>query len=173
MNNVKSEIKAIEISLKEAYRKWPEFKKYLISIGCPKSDAEDIFQEALVVYSRKLSLPEFKLTVDPYHYIKGVCKLIWYNQARKNSKNRKVEFEDDIIIENDDWFQKEMKLQRIEQAIHQIGKQCQQLLNLFYNLGKSMSEIAQKLDLRNDKVAKVQKYRCINKVKDIIRSQNV
>ncbi len=173
MSKLKSEPKEIEISLKDAYKKWPEFRKYLISIGCNKSDAEDIFQEALLVYSRKLSIPEFELTAEPYHYIKGVCRLIWYNQSRKNSKNRKVDYEDDIIIEDDDWFQKEMKLQRIEQAISKIGQQCQQLLNMFYNLGKSMREIAQKLDLRNDKVAKVQKYRCINKVKDIIRSQNV
>ena len=71
----------------------------------------------------------------------------------------------------DDWFQKEMKLRTIEDALLKIGKQCQELLQLFYGAGMSMVDIAKKLGLRNDKVVKSQKYRCINKVKDVIRSQ--
>lgn len=61
-----------------------------------------------------------------------------------------------------------MASKRIEDALLQIGKQCQQILQLFYGLGLNMVDIAKKVGLRNDKVAKAQKYRCINKVKEII-----
>ncbi|MNF17679.1 hypothetical protein D3C80_2213310 [compost metagenome] len=40
---------------------------------------------------------------------------------------------------------------------------------MFYGLGWNMVEIAKKLDFRNDKVAKAQKYRCIQKAKDLVQ----
>lgn len=55
----------------------------------------------------------------------------------------------------------------MEKALTQIGKKCQELLELFYGFGKSMAEIAKKLDFRNEKVAKAQKYKCIQKAKEI------
>lgn len=158
-------------TLKALYKKCPNMKRLMKSYGCPSSDAEDIFQEALLIYSKKVSDPSFDLTTEPFFYVKNTCKLLWFNQIRKEGKNLKTELLENIAEYNDDWFQKEMKLQNIEKAITQIGKQCQELLKLFYSLKFSMTDIAKKLGFSNDKVAKSQKYRCISKLKDIIRSQ--
>lgn len=163
--------KSISQELKALYKKWPDIRRFMKTLSCNSTDAEDIFQEALLIYSRKISEPDFTLTVEPFHYVKNTCKFLWYNQARKERKILKTEISENIADYENDWFQKEMKLKSIEDAILKIGKQCQELLKMFYGLGKSMIEIAKKLDFRNDKVAKVQKYRCINKVKDIIQSQ--
>lgn len=164
--------KELAAELKALYKKWPDVKRYLRSIGCKSTDAEDLFQEALLIYTRKLEDPNFVLTVAPFHYVKNTCKFLWYNQARKEGKYQKVEIHENFTEEDDDWFQKELKLRSIEDAISKIGKKCQDLLKMFYGLGYSMIEIAKKLDLRNDKVAKVQKYRCLNKVKDLVRPQS-
>ena len=157
-------------TLKALYKKWPDVKRYMRSVGCKSTDAEDIFQEALLIFTRKLKEPEFELTVEPFHYVKNTCKFLWYNQSRKEGKIQKTEYNENFAEYENDWFQKEMKLRSIENAISKIGKQCQDLLKFFYGLGWNMVEIAKKLGLRNDKVAKAQKYRCINKVKDQIRS---
>ncbi|MCH2224820.1 MAG: sigma-70 family RNA polymerase sigma factor [Crocinitomicaceae bacterium] len=159
--------------LKALYKKWPDVKRYLKTYGCSSTDAEDLFQEALLIYIRKIEDPTFELTVAPFHYVKNTCKYLWYNQARKEGKKQKTEIHENIAdIEDDDWFQKEMKLQRIEHAISKIGKQCQEILKLFYGKSWSMSEIAKKVGLRNDKVVKAQKYRCINKVKDQVNEEH-
>ncbi len=163
----------IDSILKGLYKKWPDIKRYLKSIGCASNDAEDIFQESLLIFNRKLNDPDFELTVDPFHYVKNTCKFLWYNLSRKENKNPKVQVTENLQEFETEWFEKELKLQQIEKAISQIGKQCQQILKMFYGLGHSMVEIAKTLGLRNDKVAKVQKYRCITKVKDIVRLQNV
>ncbi len=155
--------------LRDLYRKWPDIKRHLKTLGCSATDAEDIFQEALLIFMRKLEDPAFELTVQPFFYVKNTCKFLWYNLSRKESKHRKVELSDNFAEFEGEWFQKEMKLRSIESALSRIGKQCQELLKRFYGLGESMSDIARKLGLRNDKVAKVQKYRCITKVKDLIR----
>jgi RNA polymerase sigma factor (sigma-70 family) len=158
--------------LKALYKKWPDVHRYLKALGCKTADAEDIFQEALLIYARKNEGTEFNLTVAPFHYIKNTCKYIWYNQARKERKHPTVELEDFTEFIDDDWFQKELKLKQIENAISHIGEKCQLLLKLFYGLGMSMADIAKKLDFRNDKVAKAQKYRCIHSVKEIVQNQS-
>ena len=157
-------------TLKTLYRKLPDIKRYLATLGCATSDAEDIFQEALLIFSRKLDEPNFELTVVPFHYVKNTCKFIWYNASRKKAKMRTEEITDTPDFEDEQWIEKELKLRRIETAITQIGQKCQQLLKLFYGKGISMSEIAKKLGMRNDKVAKAQKYRCIHKVKEVLES---
>lgn len=99
---------------------------------------------------------------------------MWYNQSRKEGKNRQTELHENFSEEeNDEWILNELKLRSIEKAMSQIGKQCQQLLQMFYGLGLSMSDIAKKIGLRNDKVAKVQKFRCITKVKEIVLNGSV
>ena len=169
---IKSEKNQIDINkeLKALYRKWPDVKRFMRSVGCKSTDAEDIFQEALLIYTRKLNDPTFDLTVEPFHYVKNTCKFLWYNQTRKEGKIQKTEFNENFAQDEDEWFQKEMKLRSIEDALSKIGKQCQDLLKFFYGLGWSMVDNAKKLGMRNDKVAKAQKYRCINKVKEQIRS---
>lgn len=157
-------------TLRELYRKLPDIKRFLASMGCPTTDAEDVFQEALLIFSRKLDEPDFELTVEPFHYVKNTCKFIWYNASRKNAKMRTEEISDAPDFEDNQWIEKELKLRRIETAITKIGQKCQQLLKMFYGGGSTMSEIAQKLGFRNDKVAKAQKYRCIHKVKEALEN---
>jgi RNA polymerase sigma factor (sigma-70 family) len=163
--------KEIEKELKKLYKKWPEMKRFLATIGCFTLDAEDIFQEALVVFARKQEDPSFVLTVEPFYYVKSTCKLLWYNEARKQSKFPTVELSNEEIAMDDAWFQKEMKLRTIESALKNLGKQCQEILELFYGLGWNMVDIAKKIGLRNDKVVKTQKYRCLQKAKELTEAQ--
>ncbi|MFT5725744.1 MAG: DNA-directed RNA polymerase specialized sigma24 family protein [Bacteroidia bacterium] len=122
---------------KELYDSWPDIKRFMKTVGCGSTDAEDIFQEALLIFMRKLEDPSFELTVAPFHYVKNTCKLLWYNQARKQAKHQKIELDENVAELDDDWFQKELKLRSVEDAISKIGAQCQDLLKMFYGLGKS------------------------------------
>lgn len=173
MNHSQKDQIEINKELKSLYKKWPDIKRFMRTIGCKRTDAEDIFQEALLIYTRKLNDVNFELTVEPFHYVKNTCKFLWYNQARKAKHVQKTELHENFAEFEDDWFQKEMKLRSIETALSKIGKQCQDLLKLFYGFGWNMVDIAKKLGMRNDKVAKAQKYRCINKVKDQLRSEQI
>lgn len=170
MNKQESEIR---IELKALYKRWPEVRRFLSTIGCNANNAEDIFQEALVIFIRKKEDPTFILTVEPFFYVRNTCKLLWYNQARKEGKNPTFALEQDVIDQNDDWFKKESQLRRIENAIQLLGEQCRQILKLFYGAGIAMSEIAKKVGLRNEKVVKAQKYRCLQKAKEKVRALQV
>lgn len=157
-----------EINLKELYKKWPFIKRYLKSLGCMKNDAEDIFQEAILILFRKIEDNNFELTVEPIYYVQNTCKLIWYNQMRKEEKKITFQLEKDVEDIQDEWFEKESKLQSIEEVFLKIGERCQEILKLFYGDNLSMEMIAKKIGLRNEKVVKAQKYRCIHKIKELV-----
>jgi DNA-directed RNA polymerase specialized sigma24 family protein len=157
----------LEKELAILYKKFPEAKRLLIKLGCPAIETEDLFQEALLIYTRKKQGNTLALTVEPIYYVKNVCKLLWYNQSRKIGKKSFFEIDQELIsIDSSDWFKEEMQLQKVELALMQIGKKCQELLHLFYGLGLNMLDIAKKIGLRNEKVVKAQKYRCIQKAKE-------
>lgn len=124
MKNLETIRENKDAELRELYKKWPDVKKYLRSKDCNTSEAEDIFQEALLIFSRKIDDPSFELTVDSFHYVKSTCKFIWYNSSRKNSKQRTGELHDNISEEESDWIIKELRLRQLENAILKIGKQC-------------------------------------------------
>jgi RNA polymerase sigma factor (sigma-70 family) len=159
--------------LKQLYRKWPDIRKFLKTLGCDSVSAEDIFQEALLIYVRKRESADFELTVEPFFYVRNTCKLLWYNQARKEQKQVSTELSEHIAATEDQWFEKEMKIREVESTLEKLGAQCQELLQLFYGLGWNMVDIAKKIGLRNDKVAKAQKYRCLQKAKELIQEKEL
>ncbi len=171
MQGKKPNLIEIEKELKLLYKKWPEFKKYLKMLGCPGQVAEDLFQESLLIYTRKKQEPNFVLTVEAFYYVRNTGKLLWYNQARKEKKQATFSLESDVEELNDDWFRKEMLFKKMEFAIEKLDNKCQEILQLFYGLGWNMVDIAKKVGLRNDKVAKAQKYRCLNKAKEWVAEQ--
>lgn len=165
--------KEIQKEILQLYTYRTEVKKLMLSLGCDASLAEDIFQEALIIYLQKKREETFEFSFAPIHYIKQTCKFLWFSEARKNQRNPIVSGDFDFSAEEQDWFEKEQKMRLMEAAFERLGKQCKELLQLFYGLGKSMVEIAKKLDMRNEKVAKAQKYRCIQKAKELVGSVSV
>lgn len=156
--------------LKTLYKQWPDIRKFLKSKGCPATDAEDLFQEALVIFCRKKQETDFLLSVEPFHYVKNICKLLWYNEARRRQKHPGIELTPDMQAPENDWMQREMQMIGIEKALGKLGRQCQEILQLFYGLGWKMDAIARKTGLRSDKVVKAQKYRCLHKAKELVQN---
>lgn len=159
--------------LKQLYKKFPDIKKYLATMSCDSVTAEDLFQEALLIYARKRKQEDFVLTVEPFFFVKSTCRLLWMNEARKIQGARTQSLEYDVPEVTDDWMAKEFKIRSIEEKLSEIGEQCKELLQLFYAKGLNMVDIASKIGLRNDKVAKAQKYRCIQKLKDKLSEESI
>lgn len=159
----------VKKELNVLYKHLPEVKRLLRSFGCDALTAEDIFQESLIIYLRKKNDPGFDFQLAPIHFIKQTCKLLWYNAARKEQKHGAVGLDFEPEETPDAWMEKELQYKQLESALAKIGRQCKELLHLFYGLGWNMVDIAKKLDFRNDKVAKAQKYRCIQKAKDLVQ----
>ncbi len=170
MDKVIYNSKEVKKELNVLYKHFPEVKRLLRSFGCDTVTAEDLFQEALIIYLRKKNTPDFQFELAPVHFIKQTCKLLWFNESRKEQK----QVIDIDLSETDNlWIEKEMQFKQLEAALSQIGEKCKDLLHLFYGLGWNMVDIAKKLDFRSDKVAKAQKYRCIQKAKELVQESQL
>ena len=63
--------------MKSIYAYLPVVKKFVIKNNGTHQEAEDIFQEGLVIFCNKIKNYEFVLTCSINKYVYSVCKLLW------------------------------------------------------------------------------------------------
>jgi RNA polymerase sigma factor (sigma-70 family) len=144
-------------------------KKLILKNGGTESDAEDIYQEALIVLIKKIQNHNFQLSCSINTYLYSVSKNLWADALKKKQRSFDVDIEKfDFSFSHEDFeiIETESQFRLAEQAINQLGEVCKQLLNLFYFEKLDYITIAKRLQFSSDKVAKNQKYRCIEKAKD-------
>lgn len=166
--------KQIKKASEKLYVYFPVVKKLVLKNNGSKEDAEDIYQEALLIFIRKANDADFKLTSSLNTYLYSVCRFLWNDELKKRNK-KPVSIEDYKmeVLQNDDIAEtvaNEAQNKLAEKAFKMIGEKCQQLLQLFYFEKLSMKTIAEKLGFSTEKVAKNQKYRCIEKTKEHLKN---
>ena len=150
------------------YAYFPVIQKWLVANGCEKNQTQDIFQQALLVLCEKVQDPKFELTANIETYLFSVSKFVWYNQARKDRKESASyisEIELEASNDLDALLEKETKLDYAFKALELISEKCKSMLQLFYLKKKSMTELAQEFGFKSEKVAKNQKYKCLQYAK--------
>jgi RNA polymerase sigma factor (sigma-70 family) len=150
------------------YAYFPVIQKWLVANGCEKNQSQDVFQQALLVLCEKCQDPKFELTASIETYLFSVSKFVWYNYSRKNSRKnlplRQVPTELLELTASNDLdalYEKETKLDYAFKALEQISERCRTILQLFYLKKKTMAEIAKQFSFKSEKIAKNQKYKCL------------
>ncbi|SDB62725.1 RNA polymerase sigma factor, sigma-70 family [Flavobacteriaceae bacterium MAR_2010_188] len=126
-------------AFQKLYRLYPKIETLIRSKGGQEQDAKDVFQEGLIIIYRNLQKSDFKLTSSFYTYLHSVCRFLWSDMQKKNSKTTSETFElnqEEIphLIDG------EKKYRLAEMAFSELGERCQQLLLLFYHQKKSFIE---------------------------------
>lgn len=154
------------------YDYFPVIQKWLVANGCEKNQTQDIFQQALLVLCEKVQDPAFELSAKIETYLFSVSKFVWYNYARKNSgKNLPLKQVPTELLELeasndlDALYEKETKLDYAFKALELISERCKAMLQLFYLKKKTMAELAKEFGFKSEKVAKNQKYKCLQYAK--------
>lgn len=156
-------------AFKQLYSLYPRIEKLVLSKGGEKSDAQDVFQEALIILNRNLEQSNFKLTASFYTYLYSVSRFVWKDMQSKFTTQELHELKDNEVS----IFQhvlEEKKYRFAENAFRELGERCQQLLQLFYVQKITFSVIATMMQFKSEKVAKNQKYKCLKKAKDIYQN---
>ena len=156
-------------AFKQLYSLYPRIEKLVLSKGGEKSDAQDVFQEALIILNRNLEQSDFKLTASFYTYLYSVSRFVWKDMQTKFTTQELHDLKDNKVS----IFQhvlEEKKYRFAENAFRELGERCQQLLQLFYVQKITFSVIATMMQFKSEKVAKNQKYKCLKKAKDIYQN---
>lgn len=163
-------------ALLKLYKDFPKIEKFILSKGGSKEDAKDIFQEALIIFYNKATDVKFELTSAIGTYLYSVSRFLWKDELQKRNKNQHQSIEFDLNADDENELlaarQKEARLNEVEKVLMSIGEKCLLLLKLFYYEGLKMKEIAAKVGLKSEKVAKNQKYKCLERAKLKLKEQH-
>jgi RNA polymerase sigma factor (sigma-70 family) len=160
-------------ALAALYKHFPVTRKIILSNGGNTQDAEDIFQEALIILCRKVKDPGFKLTAQLSTYLFSVSRFLWKDELKKRKPFTSVDFETGFDQSDEKEFEimigQENKAKLAEKILNEMGDRCRELLLLFYNAGLKLKEIALKMGYNSESTAKNQKYKCLEGAKNKLK----
>jgi RNA polymerase sigma factor (sigma-70 family) len=140
-----------------------------------ESDAEDIFQEALIVIFKKLKDEQgFELNAAFNTYLYSIARLLWLKHLRNIKKleidplNRdmeeRIEFEEPSPVQD-----KDLRMAIYQRTLLRIPEDCQKILQLTAQ-DLTSSEIAEQLGFRSEGYVRKRRHFCkeylINKIKE-------
>ncbi len=151
---------------------YPKVLALVRNKGGNADDAQDVFQDALIVVHKKLMKNELLLSSSFELYLKGVCRLIW---MKRNSRNRRVssvsysETElEKLAVEPEVNFQELDRTKFLYEKLEIISEECRSLM--LYTFSKlSGAEIARKMGYTIEYV-KRKRYKCKQILIELIKS---
>jgi RNA polymerase sigma factor (sigma-70 family) len=133
-------------------------------------DAKDIFQDALIIYMERCERPDVEDVDHPQRYVLGIAKHLWIHKHKEKARYIGLDsFEASLSIPPD--FYPEVKEDRLLAFLELTGEKCLALLRDFYYRRMTMKEIAVKNKYGGEHSATVQKYKCIEKIRETIKNK--
>jgi RNA polymerase sigma factor (sigma-70 family) len=134
-------------------------------------DAQDIFQEAMVVLYEKVRTGSFELNCQLKTYLYSVSKRLWLKRLQQNSRLWSQEIDPEITIQADEEIvtheKRDAEFELMSQAIQRLGEPCKSLLEAYYLKKVNMQDIALQFGYTNSDNAKNQKYKCLMRLKKL------
>ncbi len=150
------------------YKKYyPFIKKYILNNSGNKQDAEDIFQETIIMIYRKVEEGQLSLDCSLKTYLYSVCRILWLKEleTRKLIRNNDPELKNivdpevNFYLENGDLEKKKL----IQEHLMHLKENCRQILTLFY-AGVPIDEITEILGMSSTANTRQKKNRCKKKL---------
>jgi RNA polymerase sigma factor (sigma-70 family) len=150
-------------------------KQLILNNAGSENDAEDIFQETLIIIFKKLKEEEsFELTSAFSTYIYSISRLLWLKHLRNIKKieidplNRdheeRIEFEPPSPVQD-----KDLRMAIYQRTLLLIPEDCQKILRLTAQ-DLTSSEIARQLGFRSEGYVRKRRHFCkeylVNKIKE-------
>ena len=133
--------------------------------GGAAEDAEDIFQDGIIILYNKISLNQLVLTSSFKTYMYSVCRNLWLQKLNKRKAiyDKLTDVEEFIDLPTDilqETSNAEAEMHRIIQ-IHflSLPEDCQKVLKLFIK-NIPLREIAGIMGFKTENYAKTRKYLC-------------
>jgi len=152
------------------YKKvFPGVAKYISNNGGCFDEAKDIFQDALVVLYEKSATQAIE---SEQAYLMGISKKLW--ARRFKSKINCASLDDDghdfDFIEEDEVSPQSAKLNRY---LETAGQKCLDILKAFYYDNLPVVKVAELFGFAGTHSATVQKYKCMEKVREIVKEKSL
>ena len=166
-----------ERALAHLYRlHWPMVSHFVLQNSGSEDDAQDVYQEGVVVFYEKVRDGSLELSCQIKTYLYAVCRRLWLK--RLTSKSRfgvrlldgeehgpylNIGAEEDVLAAEE----QDRRFATMGEALANLGEPCKSLLEGFYLLDKSMQDLTAEFGYTNADNAKNQKYKCLVRLKKL------
>ena len=147
---------------------YPKLAK-LIAIGGDESQAEDVFQEGLMILYDNLMANKFEQRSSLSTYLIGICKNIWLMRLRK----QKVVLTNQPIEDHSATEEVAVNEEQLETLLGRLDKGCEAILKAFYYEMKPWEEIQEQFELGSNQAARNKKSLCLKKLMKIIKDSGL
>jgi DNA-directed RNA polymerase specialized sigma24 family protein len=162
----------IEKSIAELYEAtFPLVARFVAKMGGSFPDAKDIFHDALLIFYEKSRNEQVALALSAEGYILGIAKHLWLRKFRQDKGRFSFDAgEMNIAIPPDNIPEADSRLLALLQL---SGRKCLELLRAFYYDKLALPDIARAFGYQTVRSAAVQKYKCLEKVRDKVKEKAI
>ena len=166
-----------ERALAHLYRlHWPMVSHFVLQNSGAEDDAQDVYQEGVMVFYEKVRNDSLELSCQIKTYLYAVCRRLWLKRLTNKSRfgvrllddeehgpYLNTGAEDDLLAAEE----QDRRFATMSEALAHLGEPCRSLLEGFYLLDKSMQDLTAEFGYTNADNAKNQKYKCLVRLKKL------
>ena len=162
-------------ALTRLYRQaFPVVRRHVQRHGGSAQDAQDVFQDALVVLYERATTGRLTLTGPASAYLLGVSRNLWRRELLRRARYPAAQAEDapgqlpaDIAeLPAAD----EAAAPPVREFVEQLGARCRAMLLAFYYFQQPLADIAATHGYGSVRSATVQKFKCLERLRKSVRA---
>jgi RNA polymerase sigma factor (sigma-70 family) len=138
-----------------------------------EEDAEDIFQELVLLFIEILKKDKFRGESSVSTFLYALTRNIWLNELNRKAKSKRR----DEIFENEKdeadldvshlIADRETKMQ-LMRVVDKLGETCKKILLAFYFENLAIKEILKTLNYENEQVVRNKKSKCLKQLEQMM-----
>jgi RNA polymerase sigma factor (sigma-70 family) len=145
---------------------FPSVASYIRQNNGSDQDAEDVFQETIIILLNKVRQPEFVLTSSLKTYLFSISKNMWLKKLRDAKRlNPNTELTSTPAQSLLDDPSENNGEEKISTWLDKITANCKRILKAIFFLGEPMDSLMTKMGWKNKHSASNQKYKCIEQIR--------
>lgn len=140
-------------------------RKYVMKNSGLREEADDIFQDAVIVFFQQVKEKRFDSQVPIEAFVYTVARNLWIDKARREKRMLRYDYVGQFESKSDyddqlgALIQKE-KSNAMRMVFEMLDEKCQKILQYHLFEKRSMKEISQLMGYSSEDVAKTNHYRC-------------
>jgi len=151
------------------YKKsFPGFARYVARMGGSLEEAQDVFQDTLVIYYEKMSSAQPQIIVNEKAYLLGIAKRLWLQHYKTISKNEPLNNFDMAVVPDE-----HLAANKLLHYLSTAGKKCMELLKAYYYDHLPVSDVATLFGYTGTHSVSVAKYKCLEKVRETVKQKSL
>ena len=161
-----------ERALTQLYRQaFPAVRRLVQRQGGSAQDAQDVFQDALVVFYEQAVGGTLELTAAPSTYLISIVRHRWQHELRRRARlpHEPLPAEGEAFAAEEPEAAEETGF-ALRDYVERLGAKCRDMLLNFYYFQQPLAQIAETNGYRSVRSATVQKFKCLERLRASVRA---